>query len=78
MLAVLSFKEQLKGKTVFVKSNNITTVNCLNKFKGLTNRLHQISRAIWNLTAELEIKIRAVHLSRVKNIKADKLSNPDN
>src|SRR5690554_2717740 len=67
LLALMSFKEVLRGKVVKVLSDNISTVAYLNKLSGKIDGLYNTARAIWNYSRIHKIQILAAHLPGLDN-----------
>ena len=74
LLAVLSFRESLRGKHIQIVSDNIATVAYINHLGGPSEPLTKIARALWSTAHALGITMEAKHLSGSLNIHADSLS----
>jgi ribonuclease HI len=74
LLAILTFKQELANKTVLLRSDNITTVACINKLMGVSQDLHMITQAIFNLLQQHQITLTAKYLPGVQNTLADQQS----
>ena len=73
-LLMLAFQEQIKGKTVLIWTDNITTAAYLNKITGSTDSLYLVGWAIHNLASQLGWKIITQYIKGKNNVIADKLS----
>lgn len=74
LLGLKSFKDKLRGLTIQIVSDNITTVAFINNLGGNTPELHAIAKEIWSFTTINNTQISAKHLSGSKNCHADRLS----
>jgi hypothetical protein len=72
--ALLAFLPQLKGKSVLIRSDNMTTVAFLRRMTGRSEPLAVVARRIFLLVEENEMTISAIHLPGTMNTIADKLS----
>ena len=73
-LSVLAFLPSIKGKSVQIQSDNITTVAYLNKIGGSSMLLSEIAADIWDLAISNNMVISAVYLAERFNSLADQLS----
>ena len=74
LLAVQSFKEDLKGKSVQVLSDNVTAVAYVNHFGGRVGEFNSIVEAIFMECQDNGITLSAKHLAGKLNSRSDKLS----
>ena len=74
LLAIQSFSDFLKSKTVQIVSDNIATVANIAHLGGPSQPLSDITRKIWKECHNLDIKLKATHLAGNLNYHADKLS----
>lgn len=75
-MAILSFEQQLRGKTVQVLTDNISACAYINNLGGPSIKLTNLMSALWADCSRLGITLTARHLAGVLNIQADKLSRP--
>ena len=73
-LSLLAFQEQVKGKAILIRTDNITTAAYLNKLTGSSDSLFTVGRAIHNLATNLGCEIIAQYIKGKDNIIADRLS----
>lgn len=73
-LAMNTFQEHLKNKTVLIRTDNITSRAYIIHQGGPVCHLNWISRAIWSLAAKINLNIQVVFLRGCLNTKADLLS----
>ena len=71
---IISLREVLKGKTVQVMSDNITTVAYINKLGGTSSIMSDLMTTIFMAAHELKIDLTAKYLAGVQNTHADRLS----
>lgn len=74
LLGLLSFKDLLKGKSVLLRSDNVTVVASVNRLYGRSPRLNWLIRQIFDLCRDLKITLRAMWIPGVTNTDADRLS----
>ena len=74
LLTIKSLLHFLKGKSIQVLSDSITTCAFINFQGGSTKTLDVIARNIWDLTIRNNISIQAKHLAGRLNVEADRLS----
>lgn len=74
LLALMSFLERLKGKTVQILTDNICTAAYVNFQGGPCEQLHRVATKIWTLVLTNNIDITAKYLRGVLNVQADELS----
>ncbi len=74
LLALQSFRTQLRGKTICVRSDNSTTVAAVQRVTGGSTRLNNLALRIANLASSETMTIWAIHVPGVKNKEADLLS----
>jgi ribonuclease HI len=74
MMALQSFKDQLKGHNVQLLCDNITTIAYLNNLGGSEKKLSELATAIWSECYRLNIQLQAKHLAGKDNCLADQLS----
>ncbi len=73
-MSLLSFKAEVRGKAVLVRTDNISAAAYINKMTGSSTNLFNLGRSIQNLTKELEVELMAQYIPGVDNIQADRLS----
>jgi ribonuclease HI len=74
VMAIMSFKDKIRGKDIRILSDNATTVAQINLLSGRTQKLNKILRRLVNLSSELGIRLTATHLPGDQNTTADALS----
>lgn len=74
LLAVITFKEQLKNRSVEIMTDNIVTMAYINGQGGPSLELSQVAKAIWEETLHNNTVIVARHVAGVLNTEADALS----
>ena len=74
---LLAFKHLIKGKTVQILSDNVTTVAYINKLGGMCPVMSDLTTTIFAYTQSLQTQISARHLAGVSNTRADFLSRID-
>ena len=74
LMSLLAFREKIKGKTIQVLSDNITTVAMINGLGGRIKLLDDITRTIFRFTIQNNITISAQYIAGKDNLIADKLS----
>ena len=74
MMAIQSFAVQLKGRTVQLLSDNITTIAYLNNLEGPQKNLPHLFTSIWAECHRFGISLQARHLMATGNILADQLA----
>ena len=74
LLSLRAFTASVKGKTVQILSDNITTVAYINHMGGTVVELTEIAKLIWAEAIQNNITIVARHLSGKLNTQADALS----
>lgn len=74
LLAVQSFRAQLRGKRVQVLSDNITAIAYVNHLGGTSTDLTSLAKAIWAEAYINQIHLVCNHIAGVKNVVADALS----
>jgi hypothetical protein len=74
LMALHSFMTVLKGKSVQIMSDNISTVAYLNHLGGAVQELSDMAKAIWSLAFHNGILISARYLAGKRNVLADRLS----
>ncbi len=74
LMALVSFLPMIKGKSVQIVSDNISTVAYLNHQGGSAKNLSDIATSIWSLAFRMDIHISARYLAGKENILADRLS----
>lgn len=73
-MALVSFREDLTGKTIQIRSDNITTVAYLNKMGGSSLELNKIATDIWAEAINNRVSISCCHIAGKDNTGADSLS----
>jgi hypothetical protein len=73
-LALVSFTTELRGKTVQILTDNITSAAYINFQGGPSQELTDVARAIWDHALQNNIGISAKHLAGSLNLEADWLS----
>lgn len=74
LLGLLSFKDLLRGRSVLLRSDNVTVVASVNRLYGRSPRLNALIRRIFHLCRDLNITLRAVWIPGATNVEADRLS----
>lgn len=74
MMGIQSFRDQLKGHTVQLLSDNITTIAYLNNLGGSEKKLSDLATGIWSECYRMGIHLHARHLAGKDNCLADQLS----
>ena len=78
LLAILTFKNKLKGQHVLIFSDNCTAIAYINNREGAHSDLTNIAIKIWTEAEKLGLSITCRHLAGVANVTADGLSRaPD-
>jgi hypothetical protein len=72
--ALMSFREQVRGRRVLLRSDNSTTVACTNRWTTTSTNLAGKVEELMQLTQQLDITVTAIHLPGDQNGLADKLS----
>lgn len=73
-MGLVSFRKELTGKTIQIRSDNITTVAYLNKMGGSRKELNDIATAIWAEAINNQVSIVCSHIAGKDNCGADYLS----
>lgn len=73
-MALVSFRQELRGKTFQIHSDNITTVAYLNKMGGSSPDLNNVAMAIWTEAINNHVSISCCHIAGKDNTGADSLS----
>ena len=74
LMSLLAFKEKIKGKTIQVLSDNITTVAMINGMGGHVKSLDEVTRTIFRFIIQNNITISAQYIAGKDNSVADRLS----
>ena len=74
LLAIHTFLTHLKGKHIWILTDNISTIAYLNHLGRSSNMLNQIATSVWATAFQHNIQISARHLSGTLNLEADALS----
>ena len=74
ILAILSFKANLKNKKVQVLTDNISCVAYINRLGGISPELSKLAQALWDITYEHGMELSAKHLAGRLNVTADELN----
>lgn len=74
LLTIKSLLPMLKGKSIQILSDSITTCAFINFQGGAIKTLDIIARNIWDLAIRNNINIQAKHLAGKLNVEADRLS----
>ncbi len=74
LMGLLSFKEELSGKSVQILSDNVSTVANINFQGGPSASLTGVARAIWSVALKNNITLSLRFLRGVDNVHADALS----
>ena len=74
LMALISFRQEVAGKTIQIRSDNITTVAYLNRMGGPRQGLNQIATAIWAEALHNHVSISCCHIAGIDNTGADHLS----
>lgn len=78
LLALRSFQAHIKGRSVLLRSDNVTTVASINRLVGKSLSLNNLVHSIFTLCHENNISLRAVWIPGANNSEADELSRrPD-
>ena len=73
-MTLLSFKNIIKGHTVQILSDNITTVSYLGCMGGPSKQISDIATLVWSFAVKNNISISSKYLPGIKNEAADRLS----
>ena len=76
LLAMKTFIEDIKGKSIQILTDNVSAVAYINYKGGPAQELTEISKAIWCVALDSGMKIKARHLAGKLNKEADRLSRP--
>jgi hypothetical protein len=71
---VVTFLPELKGKSIRLESDNVTTVTYINCLGGPHRHLDAVARECLSLCAENNVILRASHIPGVDNMIPDLLS----
>ncbi len=74
LLSLLAFLSQIKDKSVFILSDNVSAVCYINMQGGPAMELSRIAGSIWSLALTHKIQLKAQHLKGSLNVQADTLS----
>ena len=74
LMTLTSFLPLLKGKSVQILSDNITTVAYINFQGGVSQEITKVATSIWSLAVRNSIDIQAKYLPLYMNCQADALS----
>jgi hypothetical protein len=74
IMAIQSFKEILRGKTVLIRSDNTTSVACITKCRTSSSALNELVIFLVEILQQLSLTITAVHIPGSHNDIADHLS----
>ena len=74
LFTLLSFLPHLKGKTVSLYSDNITTVANVNFMGSTHGHLTALARQIWSIAIKNSISLQVKHIQGRLNVQSDKLS----
>ena len=78
LLALETFKRQLKKKSVEILSDNATAGAYVRNKGGPVEKLSQMAKTIWGLAERHQFQITCTHIPGLLNIEADRLSRtPD-
>lgn len=78
LLSLRAFRVQLQGRSVLLRSDNVTTVASINRLVGKSRQLNDVVRSIFQLCHEHSISLRALWIPGKSNSVADELSRrPD-
>jgi hypothetical protein len=73
-MAVNTFREKIRGKCVLIRTDNVTSRAYVLHQGGPLKHLNWISRAVWSLAAQYDIKLQVVFIKGARNVQADHLS----
>lgn len=73
-MTLLSFKEIIRGHTIQILSDNITTVSYLACMGGPSKQISDIATDIWSFAVKHNISISSKYLPGIQNEAADRLS----
>ena len=73
-MTLQSLGDQLRGKSIQVLSDNITSVVYINRLGGSSEKLNTLMSTIWCFAHNHAIELCAKHLAGVKNVHADQIS----
>ena len=74
IMAMLSFKQTLHKKVILLRSDNSTSVACVNKLRTSSASLNELIIYLTEIMETEEIAIKAMHLAGTENELADYLS----
>lgn len=74
LLAMKSFSSHLRGRSLLVRTDNISNVAALTRGGSSSPRLTEIARQVWDLRHGLSLRLTAQHVAGVLNDEADRLS----
>ncbi len=74
LLSLRAFRAQLSGRSVLLRSDNVTTVACVNRLVGRSQTLNEVVREIFSFCHAHGITLRALWIPGVTNTEADLLS----
>ena len=74
LLAVCSFREDLRGKRVQILSDNITKVAYINHMSRSNKEFCDVIQELFNVCLDLNVTLTAKYLAGSSNIRADELS----
>lgn len=74
LLALQSFRDQVRGKAVLLRTDNTSNVANVNRGGGTSPALTTVARRVWEFCHVWECSVRAEHKPGTENERADKLS----
>ena len=74
LMTLISFLPIIKGKSIQILSDNISTVAYINFMGGVSQELTKVATSIWSLAIRNSIDIQAKYLPGYMNRRADALS----
>lgn len=74
LMALISFRDQVSGRTIQVVSDNISTVAYLNHMGGPSVELNQLATAIWAEAINNHVSLTCCHIPGKQNVVPDHLS----
>lgn len=78
LLSLRAFRTQLQGRSVLLRSDNVTTVASINRLVGKSPRLNAVVYKIFQFCTQHRISLRALWIPGNDNTTADELSRrPD-
>lgn len=78
LLSLRAFQAQLTGRSILLRSDNVTTVASINRLCGRSHRLNDLVHSVFQFCQRHSVTLRAIWIPGVTNSEADELSRrPD-